>query len=113
MTTRISRRDALRGLGVVGAATILRIDTDAQGQELTVAGQPVELRLASVSPSTVRVSVLPRGGTAADLNRDNALAAFAEQGRTAAPGKPIKAGDLTVAVTQAPLAVSISDASGG
>ena len=112
MTTRISRRDALRGLGVVGAATILRIDTDAQGQELTVAGQPVELRLASVSPSTVRLSVLPRGGTAADLNRDNALAAFAEQGRTAAPGKPIKAGDLSVAVSHAPLAVSISDASG-
>ena len=68
MTTRITRRDALVGLGVVGAATVLRIDTDAQGQELTVAGQPVELRISSLSPSTVRISLFARGTAIDQLN---------------------------------------------
>src|SRR3954451_24785180 len=98
MTTRMTRRRALQGLGVAGAAALLRIDTDAAGQDLTIAGQPVELRLAAVSRSTVRVSVLPRGAAAAVLNSDGGLVDFPEQRRIAADGATLTIGDLRVAV---------------
>jgi hypothetical protein len=48
-------RDALKGLGALGATVLLRIDAGAQGEDLVVAGKPVELRIASVSPLEVRV----------------------------------------------------------
>ena len=110
---RLSRRDAIRGLGAAGVAGLLRIDVDAQGQELTVAGQPVELRIASVSPDTVRVSVIPRGAPPGDLNKDGGLVAFDERPRAVVAGRSAKLGNLTVAVTSAPIAVRISDAAGG
>ena len=112
MTTRMTRREALVGLGVAGAASVLRLDTDAQGQDLTVAGQPVELRISSLSPSTVRVSVFPRGTTIDQLNADNALIASADGRRVSAAAAKVKAGDLSIAVSQAPLTVTVSDASG-
>jgi hypothetical protein len=55
-----NRRDALKGLGALGASVLLRIDAGAQGEDLIVAGQRVELRVASISPRTVRISVIPR-----------------------------------------------------
>jgi alpha-glucosidase/alpha-D-xyloside xylohydrolase len=112
MMTPITRRQALLGLGVAGAAALLRVDTDAAGQDLTIAGQPVELRLASISRSTVRVSVLPRGAAAASLNSDGGLVDFPEQRRTAADGATLTVGDLRVAVATAPLTVRVSDAGG-
>jgi hypothetical protein len=42
---RITRREAIQGLGVAGVALVLRVD--AQGAAATIAGQPVELRIAS------------------------------------------------------------------
>ena len=74
-----NRRDALKGLGALGATVLLRIDAGAQGEDLVVAGKPVELRIASVSPQTVRVSVVPRGASpsgGSDLNPDGGLAPF-------------------------------------
>src|SRR5258706_4372534 len=89
MTARITRRQAIQGLGAAGAAMLLRIDTDAQGQPLTVGGQPVELRLASISPVTVRVSLLPKGAPDADLDRDGRLLSLTQQrpAAAAAPGE--------------------------
>jgi alpha-glucosidase (family GH31 glycosyl hydrolase) len=113
MTPRITRRRALQGLGIAGAAMVLRIDTDAQGEPLTVAGQPVELRLASVSPNTVRFSVLPKGGTDADLNRDGGLVELAGQRRTVTAGAPMKMGQLSVSVATSPLVMTVADAAGG
>jgi alpha-glucosidase/alpha-D-xyloside xylohydrolase len=112
MTTPITRRQAIQGISVAGAAMLLRIDADAQGQPLTIAGQPVELRIASISPITVRVSVLPRGATDADLNRDGGLVPLTEQPRTMAGTAPVKMGTLSVTVTQAPLVVRVADAAG-
>ena len=112
MTTRMTRRDALVGLGVVGAATVLRIDADAQGQDLLVAAQPAELRISSVSPATVRVSVFPRGTAIDQLNADNALIGSADGRRVSAAAAKVKAGDLSISVSQAPLTVVVSDASG-
>ena len=102
-----NRRDALKGLGAIGASVLLRIDAGAQGEDLIVAGQPVELRVASVSPHTVRLSVSPRG---TDLNVDGALVPFSER-RYPANGT-VKAGKLTVSVTRAPLGIRIADGSG-
>src|SRR3954454_11241318 len=99
MTNRISRRDVLRGLGIAGAGLVLRIDTDAQGQDLVVAGQPAELRVTSISPVTLRISVVPRGAPLEQLNTDDALVGFSEQRRTVAPGTSLKAGALTISVS--------------
>jgi alpha-glucosidase (family GH31 glycosyl hydrolase) len=107
-----TRRDALKVLASASAAVVLRIDVDATGQDLVVAGQPVELRITSVSPAMVRVSVLPKGASDADLNRDGGLVPFPEQRRAIAGGAPIKAGSLTVTVSTAPLTIRIADANG-
>src|SRR3954447_16866877 len=112
MTNRISRRDVLRGLGIAGTGLLLRIDTDAQGQDLVVAGQPAELRVSSISPVTVRCSVFPRDRSFEQLNTDNAVVESADWRRVSAAAAAIKAGDLHIAVSRAPLAFAISDASG-
>ena len=91
---------------------LLRIDTDAQGQPLTIAGQPVELRIASISPVTVRVSLLPKGAPEADLNRDGGLVPLTEQKRTIAGATPVKMGTLSISVSQSPLTVRVADAAG-
>jgi len=109
MTRPVTRRQALKGLGAAGAALVLRIDTDAQGEPLSIAGQPVELRLASLSANTLRFSVLPKGGTDADLNRDGGLVQLAEQRRTIAPGAPVKVGQLSVSITTSPVVLKVSD----
>ena len=104
MTTPITRRQAIQGITVAGAALLLRIDSDAQGQPLTIAGQPVELRVTSISPITVRVSILPKGATDADLNRDGGLVPLAEQRRTVAGSAPLKVG----AITMRPISLMLS-----
>ena len=109
MTRPVTRRQALKGLGAAGAALVLRIDSDAQGEPLSIAGQPVELRLASLSANTLRFSVLPKGGTDADLNRDGGLVQLAEQRRTIAPGAPVKVGQLSVSITTSPVVLKVSD----
>src|SRR4051794_13378460 len=84
MTNRISRRDVLRGLGIAGTGLLLRIDTDAQGQDLLVAGQPAELRVSTISPVTVRYSVFPRDRSFEQLNTDNAVVESADWRRVSA-----------------------------
>ena len=106
----MNRRDAIKSLGIAGAAIALRVDADAQGTPLTVAGQPVELRLRSVSPVTVRLSVVPRGDTA-DLNTDGALAAFPERAGRAAAGTTTL-GDLRLTIAPSPLTVQVAGPSG-
>jgi alpha-glucosidase (family GH31 glycosyl hydrolase) len=108
----ITRRQAIQGLGAAGAAMLLRVDVDAEGQPLTVAGQPVELRLASISPTTIRVSVVNRAAAEESLNADGGLVAFPEQRRHAAPSGPTRFGDLSVSVTASPLRVRIEHAAG-
>src|SRR5215216_1998051 len=91
---------------------LLRIDSDAQGQPLIIAGQPVELRIASISPITLRVSVLAKGASDADLNRDGGLVPLAEQRRTISGAAPVKIGTLQVSVSESPLRVRIADTAG-
>src|SRR5262252_5159700 len=105
-----TRRDVLKGLGVAGTAAFLRIDADAQGAPLAVGGAMVEVWLASLSPSTLRISVVARDLTA-DLNRDGALTAFDERRLPGGTGTK-SAGDLRVTVTSAPVTIRVADKSG-
>ena len=107
-----TRRAALKGLGIAGAAMAIRVDTDAAGEQLVVAGQPVELRIASVSPAMVRVSLVPVAATDAALNRDGGLVGFSERKLSVAGAASINAGTLILTVSNAPLTVRIADAAG-
>jgi alpha-glucosidase (family GH31 glycosyl hydrolase) len=107
----LTRREAMQQLGLASAALLLRVDADAQGRPLTVAGQPVELRLASLSASTIRISVVPRGGPTA-LNADGALVQFHQTASALPASGRIIAGRMSVHVTAKPLAVHIADAHG-
>ena len=99
MSGGFSRRDALKGLGAAGAALVLRVDTDAQGQPLRVGGQAVQVRVMSLSDVTVRVSVIPAGGEAR-LNVDRALTNFNESA--------LENGGVTVQIAHDPVSVRIA-----
>ncbi len=107
-----SRRTAIKTLGAAGAGLLLRLDSDAQGQDLVVAGRPVQLRVASVSARTIRVSLLPRESSTDALNADNALVDLKAQRRVDVGASRVKTGELSIAVAHAPLTVRISDGSG-
>src|SRR2546423_10477303 len=60
MTKPISRREALKSFGAVGAGALLSSRmTLAQDATIRVAGRSVEIALTSVSPQTVRLSIVP------------------------------------------------------
>jgi len=60
VTTRVPRRTALKQLGVAGAgAMLVGRWAGAQGRPITIAGRPVEISIASVSDTTVRLTVAP------------------------------------------------------
>jgi alpha-glucosidase/alpha-D-xyloside xylohydrolase len=104
------RRDAVKALGMAGAAWTLRLDADGQGTPLAVAGTPVEVRLSALSDATLRVSIVGRD-LKPDLNLDGALAAFDERRADGGVGTHT-VGKLRVSVTAAPVTVKVADASG-
>jgi alpha-glucosidase (family GH31 glycosyl hydrolase) len=59
MTTRYSRRQALKTMAAVSAATVLRRKVAAQPPALHVAGRDVEIQITSVSQNTLRLTLLP------------------------------------------------------
>src|SRR5688572_14130231 len=84
MSKRVSRREALQHMGTAGAGLLLGGGViRGQSAPIVIAGKPVEIVVAGVSRSTVRITVLPLdGGTAVPVRDDNALVAAAE-------GKPL------------------------
>jgi alpha-glucosidase (family GH31 glycosyl hydrolase) len=110
----VTRREALQGLGVAGAAMLLRIDADASGQAITVAGRRVTVRVASISPHTLRIMMTPvtPGDGRAALNWDGALAGFDQREKTVMSGSTIKLGDLSITPSTSPLAFRVADARG-
>ena len=110
MTNRaLSRREVL--LGVATAAL-------AQDAPLTLGGQPVEITLTPVSRNTVRISVQPLvNGVPTPIPVTGALV---EKGwgqpvarvRALAAAKTMKCGDLTVKLSNAPLAIHVEDKAG-
>src|SRR5262249_7773721 len=60
MSKLVSRREALCRIGKVSAAVALGGGIiRGQSTDIVVAGKPVEIAISSVSPSTVRISVVP------------------------------------------------------
>ena len=111
LSLTMHRRDALKSLTLAGAAAALRIDTSAQGEPLAVGGALVDVRLASISPSTIRISMLAHDLPPPDLNIDGALAPLDET-RVAAGVGSHAVGDFRVAVSAAPVTARISDKAG-
>jgi alpha-glucosidase len=113
MITRVTRRRALEQLGLTGAGLACGGIIRGQSRPILVNGVPVEVAVASVSPITVRISVLPIGGVG--LPNDGALV-------TAAAGKPlarrreafvpIRSGNLTVRFTADPPTIHIDGVAG-
>ena len=106
-----NRRDALKTLGLTAGATLLRLDAGARGQAITIGGQRVTARVASISSHTLRIMVTPADGRA-NLNWDGALAELPLRERTVAPGARIRLGDLTLTSSSAPLEFRVADARG-
>ena len=60
MSQPITRRDALKDIGVAGAGLASpRGVIRGQSADIIVAGKPVEIACLSVSPATVRITVRP------------------------------------------------------
>ena len=114
MPKAIPRREAVKQLTLAGAALacsggVVR----GQSKPIVVNGQPVEIVIASVSPHTVRITVVPVSETW--VVDDGALVAGAA-GRPAATRREafrtVRAGDLRVRVTDGPPVIHIEDAKG-
>src|SRR5688500_18297070 len=114
MPSAIPRRDALKqltlaGVGFAFSGGVLR----GQGTPLVIAGKPVEIAVAAVSPSTVRITLVPLDGTR--LPDHDALVAAAQgkaAGRSRDAFQTIRAGSLTVRYTADPPTLHVEDKAG-
>ena len=115
----ITRRHALKQItsataGVTLAGGIFR----GYAADITIGGKPVEIAVSSLSPLTVRLSILPvETGKPTPVPIDGALVAPEAATRLAATRaaetfKPIKAGMLSVRFTADPPTLHIETASG-
>jgi alpha-glucosidase/alpha-D-xyloside xylohydrolase len=93
---------------------VFRVDADASGQPIAIGGRSVTVRVASISPQTLRIMITPvtPAGGRADLNWDGALARFPQRERTITSGSKIGLGDLTITPSTSPLEFHVSDARG-
>jgi alpha-glucosidase (family GH31 glycosyl hydrolase) len=116
MTGNWNRRDVLKGLAVASTAMIVPpAKTLDQGAES--AAQPVELQISSVSPHTIRLSLLPiENGAVAKIPLDGSLVQESWDAPLAKlrsqPNQPVSVGDLRLKVTFHPVAITINDAQG-
>jgi alpha-glucosidase/alpha-D-xyloside xylohydrolase len=116
MSPSLSRRDALRQLGTAGAGIafgsgILR----GRAAPVTVAGRPVEVVISSISPATVRISLLPIEGAAVRAVPDDGALVEAAGGHVEGRGRDaitVPAGRLVVRVTADPPVVHVSTREG-
>ena len=120
MSRPITRREALKHLtsataGVALSSGIIR----GQTTDITIGGRPVEIAVSSLSPTTVRISVLPLvAGAPAAVPDDGALvqpdaATRVGAGRAADTFKPVRAGNLAVRFTAQPPTLHIETTAGG
>jgi alpha-glucosidase (family GH31 glycosyl hydrolase) len=114
MPIPISRRTALKHLGLTSAGlTVSGAVLRGQRSPIVIAGRPVEIAIASISSSTVRITVLPLDGPS--LQNDGALVPAAE-GRAVERRRvelaPVRVGDLSVRFTAIPPTLHIATAQG-
>ena len=119
MLEPVSRRSALKQLGTAGAG-VLFANGIIRGQDapIRIADRPVEIAVFTVSPTTVRVAVLPfEEGTPVAPVYDGALASRdagkpLARGRAAAALQSVRAGTLVVRFTEAPPTIHVETAAG-
>jgi alpha-glucosidase (family GH31 glycosyl hydrolase) len=111
MAIPISRRDALRGLGMATASVLICSDVEGQSRPFRYANQPVDLTLSTVSAHAVRVRIVPQGSGRIAANEDGALVDFAEQHRAISNGW-LAAGAIRLSVARDPLTIRIARSSG-
>ena len=117
MSERLSRRRALKHLAAAGAAAAFSpVVIRGQSAPIRLAGMPVEISVASISPVTVRITVAAIVGTAG-VPEDGALVAAAEgkplaRRRTPDAFTAVRAGDLTVRYTADPPAIHVDTIKG-
>jgi alpha-glucosidase/alpha-D-xyloside xylohydrolase len=114
MTDRIPRRDALKRIGIAGAGVALGGQfIRGSAAPIVVGGRQVEIAVASVTPHTVRVTLVPLDGT---RGPDDGALVKAAEGRQAGRSReqesfePIRAGELTVRFTAEPPTIRIERA---
>lgn len=117
MPHELSRRQALKQIGSAGAGVVLAGGIiRGQSAPIRIAGMPVEIAVASVSPSTARITVAAIVGTAG-VPEDGALVPAAEpkplaRRRASESFAPVRAGNLAVRYTAEPPAIHIVTAAG-
>ena len=117
MQQRPSRRNALKHLAAAGLGAALRpVVIRGQSAPIRVAGMPVEIAVASISPAMVRVTVSAIVGTGG-VPDDGALVTAAEakpiaRRRSGDAFAPVRAGSLSVRYTGDPPTIHIETARG-
>ena len=112
----LTRRAALKhlGAGLVLARGVIR----GQSAGIIVNGKPVEIVVSSLSPSTVRLSVLPIEGGRPTISMEDGAVLRQGEGRVIARRrapdrfKPVRAGNLVVRFTTSPPTFYIETRSG-
>lgn len=119
MTAPLSRRSALKQLGAAGAGFLVSGGViRGQSTDIVVAGQPAEVAVISVSPTTIRITVRPlRDGHPAPIARTGALereefGAPLAQSRSSGALARVRAGNLVVKFTSGPPTIHVETAKG-
>ncbi len=115
---KLNRRRILKQLSAAGAASLWPAAHRGAGTSLRIAGQDVEIQIASISPHTFRFTVLPiQNGAIVPVPLDGSLV-------QPAAGSPLaklrgqvraqtwKAGELRIRFTLEPLAIAIATRGG-
>ena len=107
----IRRRDALKQLGAVALATLLKPQTLIAKQDVRIAGHPAEIAVSHVSAHAVRVRITAREGTTA-ISEDGALAPdLPKDARNRSHADAVNGG-LRVQISHEPLVIHFSDSRG-
>jgi alpha-glucosidase/alpha-D-xyloside xylohydrolase len=119
MAPLLSRRDALKHLGAASAGLALGGGViRGQASPIVVAGQPAEIAVASVSATTVRITVRPlASGMPGEIAFTGALektdlGSAVSKARTASALARVRSGNLTVRFTEAPPTLVVETATG-
>jgi alpha-glucosidase (family GH31 glycosyl hydrolase) len=115
MTTQYSRRQVLKTMGTASVAALLPTKMIASAVGIQIGGHEVEIQLSSISPQTLRLTILPiHNGHLTSVPQDGSLvqikwnvpvARFGEISAT----RSIRCGELNVRVALGPLTFTIAD----
>ncbi len=113
MSKRIHRREVLKGVGAACAAALLPRQVGAAAPGLRIAGQDVEVQIATVSTHTLRLTILPvQDGKLGSVPKNGSLVrsswgAPIAKLRGEAGNQTFKCGNLTVKFSADPLAFTV------